>query len=371
MPKIVVFGIGGAGNNTVNSIIKLGRTEFTCLAANTDAQALELSKADIKIQIGSKSTKGLGAGANPQIGERAAQEDLEKIMQELHDADIVFLTAGMGGGTGSGALPVVARALKEKGTLTIAVVTKPFMFEGKRRAAVAAQSLAILESVADTLIVIPNEKLLALVDQQDSMIDSFEMINRVVANCICGISDIIMRPGHINVDFADVCTVMRNQGLAIMGSGIAAGPDRAIRAAQEAISSPLLENASLEGARGVLLNITGNSSLSLFEISSAAELVYKKAHEDATIILGSVIDENLQEEVQVTVIATGFGKRTEEQVATQSSFQSTEPRQNSYDPYARPQLKKQVIPAKTEQAPAVDLDVPTFMRKNTDYFAQE
>lgn len=320
MPSIKVIGVGGAGGNTINSILASGYQGFHCIVINTDAQALEMSKVDSKLQIGVKSTKGLGTGANPQIGERAAQEDLEKIMNLIGDADIVFLAAGMGGGTGSGALPVVARALREKGILTIAIVTKPFTFEGKKRCAVAEQTIAVLKKEVDTLIVIPNQKLLEHVDQEVSMIDGFGMINELLCHSVCGISDIITKPGHINVDFADVRAIMKDRGLAVMGTGIATGSDRAYKAASQAISSPLLENISIKGAQSVLLNITGGKNLTLHEISQAATLIYEQAHEDANIILGSVIDENYNDQVMVTIIATGF-QPEQKNVPTASDLQ--------------------------------------------------
>jgi len=304
--SIKVLGVGGAGGNTVNSIIESGYRATEFIVANADAQALELSRAKTKVQIGVKSTKGLGTGADPEVGKRAAEEDLEKVMEAIGDADIVFLAGGMGGGTGSGGLPVIAKALREKNILSIAVVTKPFLFEGKRRMRVAQEAIEKLAQEVDTLIMIPNQKLLDVVDSNVSMIDAFSMINDVLSQSIRGISDIIAKPGHINVDFADVRAVMKDCGLAVMGTGKATGADRAEEAAIEAISSPLLENMSVEGARGVLLNITGGPNLGLHEISQAASIIYDQAHEDANIILGSVIDESLSEEVIVTIIATGF-----------------------------------------------------------------
>lgn len=304
--SIKVIGVGGAGGNTVNSIVGSGYNGIESIVANTDAQVLALSKANHTIHIGVKSTKGLGTGANPELGKRAAEEDLDKIMEAIGDADIVFLTAGMGGGTGSGALPVVARALRERGILSIAVVTKPFIFEGKRRATVAEKAIETLRKEVDTLIIIPNQKLLDVVDQNVSMIDAFAMINEILSKSVKGISDIITKPGHINVDFADVRTIMKDMGLAVLGTGCASGEGRAGQAAMKAISSPLLENMSIKGARGVLLNISGGKNLGLHEISQAASVIYDQVDEDATIILGSVIDEALTDEVTVTIIATGF-----------------------------------------------------------------
>ena len=294
MVSIKVIGVGGAGGNAVNSIIESGCQGIGFIVANTDAQALEFSKAQHKIQIGVKSTKGLGAGANPEIGKRAAEEDLDKVMDAIGGADIVFIVGGMGGGTGSGGLPVIARALREKGILSIAIVTRPFLFEGKRRAAVADAAIEKLKHDVDTLIIIPNQKLLEVVDQNVSMIDAFAMINEgVLSQSVRGLSDIITRPGHINVDYADIRAIMKDRGLAVMGTGKASGVGRARASSIQAISSPLLENMSVVGAHGVLCNITGGKDLGLHEISEAASVVYEQAHEDANIIIGSVIDENL------------------------------------------------------------------------------
>jgi len=310
--SIKVIGIGGAGGNAVNTIIESGSQGIGFIVANTDVQALEFSKAQYKIQIGVKSTKGLGAGANPEIGKRAAEEDLDKVMEALDGADIVFIVGGMGGGTGSGGLPVIARALRDKGILSIAIVTRPFLFEGKRRAAIADAAIEKLKNDVDTLIIIPNQKLLEVVDERVSMIDAFAMINEgILSQSVRGLSDIITRPGHINVDYADIRTIMKDRGLAVMGTGKASGAGRARIAALQAISSPLLENMSVVGAHGVLCNITGGRGLGLHEISEAASVVYEQAHEDANIIIGSVIDESLQDEVIVTIIATDFERTNE------------------------------------------------------------
>src|SRR5579872_333196 len=307
MVSIKVIGVGGAGGNAVNSIIESGCQGIGFVVANTDAQALEFSKAQHKIQIGVKSTKGLGAGANPETGKRAAEEDLDKVMDAVHGADIVFIVAGMGGGTGSGATPVIARALRDRGVLSIAIVIRPFMIEGKRRAATAQEAIQKLKQDVDALIIVPNEKLLEVVDEHVSMKDAFAMINEgILSQSVRGLSDIITRPGHINVDYADIRTIMKDRGLAVMGTGKASGAGRARTAAIQAISSPLLENMSVVGARGVLCNITGGKDLGLREISEAASVVYEQAHEDANIIIGSVIDENLTNEVVVTIIATDF-----------------------------------------------------------------
>lgn len=310
--SIKVVGVGGAGGNTINSIVESGNNSIECIALNTDAQALSVSKANVKIQLGAKSTRGMGTGANPELGRRAAEEDLSKVMDLLEGADIVFLTGGMGGGTGSGALPVIARAVKDQGILSIAVVTKPFLFEGSRRARVASEAVELLRKEVDTLLIIPNQKLLDITDKNISMINAFAMINNVLGQCVKGISQIITSPGHINVDFADVRAIMKDTGVAIMGSGVASGQDRAMNAAIQAISSPLLENMDIEGATGVLLNITGSSNLGLHEIGQAASIIYEQASPDANIILGSAIDESMGDNVSVTVIATGFERKIKE-----------------------------------------------------------
>lgn len=306
--SIKVIGVGGAGGNTVNCIIESGCSGIEFVVMNTDAQVLEFSKAKTKIQIGVKATKGLGTGTDAELGKRSAEEDLDKVMEALEGADIVFITAGMGGGTGSGAAPVIAKALREKGILSIAVVTKPFLFEGKRRARIADQAIHALAQDVDTLLVIPNQKLLEIAGQEVSMIEGFAMINEVLAQSVRGISDIIIRPGHINVDFADVRTIMKDRGLAIMGTGVASGEHRAKEAALKAISSPLLENMSIAGAHSVLMNITAGKNLGLHEISQAASVIYEQAHEDANIIIGSVIDDSFSDKISITVIATGFEK---------------------------------------------------------------
>lgn len=370
---IKVIGVGGAGGNTINSIIDSGYQGIECIAANTDAQALEISKAQTKVQIGVKSTKGLGTGANPEVGRRAAEEDLDKIMEVVDDADIVFLTGGMGGGTGSGALPVIARALREKNILSIAIVTKPFTFEGKRRARLADDAIAELEKEIDTLIVIPNQKLLDVVDEHVSMIDAFAMINDVLSQSVRSITDIITKHGYINVDFSDVRAIMKDRGLAVMGTGRSSGEGRAGMAAIEAISSPLLENMSVKGAHGVLLNITGGKSLGLHEISQAASIVYEQAHEDANIILGSVIDESLGDDVIVTIIATGFEREHPQEqalcakaVLDRSEKVAVAVEQEIEIQHAAPahDVVKEVLKEhEGAHLDLQDLDVPTFLRR--------
>ena len=303
--NIKVIGVGGGGNNAVNRMVESELNGVQFLSVNTESQVLELSKADVTIQIGEKVTKGLGAGANPQIGEAAAQESREDIIKALEGADMVFVTAGMGGGTGTGAAPVVAECAKEVGALTVGVVTKPFAFEGKRRRAAAEKGIEFLTQKVDTIIVIPNDKLLQVVDKKCSLSDAFRTADEVLRQGIKGISDLIQVPGLINLDFADVKTIMTEQGEALMGIGVGEGENRAADAAKMAINSPLLET-SIDGAKGILLNITGSSNLSLFEINEAAEIISDAADPDANIIFGSVIDENLGDKVQITVVATGF-----------------------------------------------------------------
>ena len=304
--NIKVIGVGGGGNNAVNRMVDNQIKGVQFLAVNTENQVLELSKADVTIQIGEKVTKGLGAGANPQIGEEAAQESREEITKALEGADMVFVTAGMGGGTGTGAAPIVAECAKEVGALTVGVVTKPFAFEGKRRRAAAEKGIEFLTQKVDTIIVIPNDKLLQVVDKKCSLSDAFRTADDVLRQGIKGISDLIQVPGLINLDFADVKTIMTEQGEALMGIGVGEGENRAVDAAKMAINSPLLET-SIDGAKGILLNISGSSELGIFEVNEAAQIISDAADPDANIIFGSVIDESLGDKVQVTVVATGFG----------------------------------------------------------------
>ena len=302
-----VIGVGGAGGNAVNSMIhETENTNIEYVIANTDAQALQLSPALCKIQLGAKVTKGLGAGSNPDLGRRAAEEDLDTVIEHIINSDILFLTAGLGGGTGTGAIPVIAKAAKELEILTVAIVTKPFLFEGKRRMKYAEEAIKSLKGCVDTLIVVPNQRLIEVADAKISMLDAFTLSDEVLQQAIRGISDIITKPGHINVDFADVRTIMKDMGMAVMGTGRASGPDRARQATMAAIKSPLLENASITGAKGVLLNITGNIDLGLYEINEAASMIHDMVSEDANIILGSVIDSAIGDDIIVTVIATGF-----------------------------------------------------------------
>ncbi|QUH26764.1 cell division protein FtsZ [Serpentinicella alkaliphila] len=303
--QIKVIGVGGGGNNAVNRMIESGLKGVEFIAVNTDKQALFTSKAEHKVQIGDKLTKGLGAGANPEVGKKAAEESREDILKLLQGSDMVFVTAGMGGGTGTGAAPIVAEIAKELGILTVGVVTKPFMFEGKRRMQNAELGIQELKSKVDTLVTIPNDRLLQVIEKKTSMLEAFKIADDVLKQGVQGISDLIAVPGLVNLDFADVKTIMLEQGLAHMGIGKASGENRAIDAAKQAIHSPLLET-SIEGAKGVLLNITGGVNLSLFEVNEAAELVTQAADQDANIIFGAVINEDLKDEIIITVIATGF-----------------------------------------------------------------
>jgi cell division protein FtsZ len=306
--RIVVFGVGGGGGNAVNTMISanLDGVEFIC--ANTDCQALDANLAPMKIQLGNGVTRGLGAGANPDVGRQAALESEERIKEMLAGADMAFITAGMGGGTGTGGAPIIARLAKEAGALTVGVVTKPFLFEGKKRRRQAEEGIAALGDAVDTLITIPNQRLLSVAGQSTTMLDAFRRADEVLLNAVQGISDLITVPGLINVDFADVRTIMSCMGRALMGTGRAKGDRRAIEAAQQAISSPLLEDVSIDGATGILINITGGPDLTLFEVNEASSLIQEAAHEEANIIFGSVIDPNIKDEVRITVIATGFDK---------------------------------------------------------------
>ncbi len=380
--RIKVVGVGGGGSNTIDSMIEANlMSDIEFIVANTDAQALALAKATTKIQLGVKSTKGLGAGANPDLGKRAAEEDLATLMEHLADANIVFITGGLGGGTGSGALPVLARALKEKNILSIAVVTRPFGFEGKRRAQVAQEAIDLLKKEVDTLLIIPNQKLLEVVDRHVSMIEAFSMINGILNQSVKGIAEIIAKPGHINVDFADVRAIMKDMGLAVMGTGRARGADRAVQAAQQAISSPLLENMSIKGARGVLLNISGGADLALYEISDAAEIITQEADPNANIIVGSVIDPTLENEIIITVIATGFAERCETiketSVAYKPAYEQSLKQEENHS-VALPEQYKETVrvtpdqlmakqPKEVSVEYAIDqddnLDIPTFMRQ--------
>ena len=359
--RIKVIGIGGGGGNAVNRMIESGIEGIEFLVANTDLQALKRSHAPIKIQLGSRLTKGLGAGADPTVGREAALEDTDKIIEVLEGADMVFVTTGLGGGTGTGAAPIVASLATELEALTVAVVTKPFHFEGRRRMQQADQGLRELRECVDTVITIPNERLLHTVDRGASLSDSFRVADDILRQAVQGISDLITVPGLINLDFADVRSIMSGMGMALMGAGYARGENRAIDATQQAISSPLLEEASIEGAKGVLINITGGPDLTLFEVNAASSIIRESADDDANIIFGAVIDENLRDEMKITVIATGFDREAVSlaTAATTTTMPLPQPR---YAPRAPDDLPRPVMAG----ARADDLDVPTFIRKKAD-----
>jgi cell division protein FtsZ len=309
--RIKVVGVGGGGGNAVNRMVRAGLDGVEFIVANTDLQALQANSAPVKIQIGAKLTKGLGAGADPNIGRQAALEDTQTLIEALDGADMVFVTTGLGGGTGTGAAPVIASLATELGALTIAVVTKPFRFEGKRRATQAERGLDELRDSVDTVITIPNDRLLATIAPTTPLSESFSAADDVLRQAIQGISDLILVPGLINLDFADVKAIMSGMGVAVMGTGVADGPERAVEAARRAVSSPLLEDASIEGARGVIINITGGPNMSIGEVNDASQIVHEAAHEDANIIFGAVVDPSLDSHMKITVIATGFGEGRE------------------------------------------------------------
>ena len=343
--RIKVIGVGGGGGNAVNRMIDAHLDGVEFIAANTDSQALKLSLAPVKIQLGGKLTSGRGAGSDPQVGRRAALEDTEKILEVLDGADMVFVTAGLGGGTGTGAAPVIASLANEIGALTVAVVTKPFLFEGKRRMAQAEQGLRELAGAVDTVITIPNDRLL-LVAQNAPFMESFRIADDILRQAVQGISDIITIPGIINRDFADIRTIMQGMGYAIMGTAVASGPHRAIEAARAAISSPLLENTSIEGARGILINISGSSNLMLSEVNEASSVIQAAAHEDANIIFGATLNEAMKDQIKITVIATGFRAEYIHQRGAAAGAGA-----ETHAPMAAPP------PAGPE-----DLDVPAFLR---------
>ncbi len=356
--RIKVIGVGGGGGNAVNHMIDARIEGIDFLVANTDAQALKRSFAPIKLQIGSRLTKGLGAGANPDIGRDAALEDTDKILEALDGADMVFVTVGMGGGTGTGAAPIIASLAVELGALTVAVVTKPFPFEGRRRMQQADLGLQELRSVVDTLITIPNERLKQTVDRNMTLSDSFRMADDVLRQAVQGISDLITVPGFINVDFADVKSIMQGMGIALMGTGHSVGDNRAQEATQRAISSPLLEEATIQGAKGVLVNITGGADLTLFEVDEAMQIIHDEADPDANIIFGTVTDERLQNEMKITVIATGF-----EKAKAAENLHNFPVRQNTASP-STPRVVGTINPAPA--ARQEDYDTPAYIRKKAD-----
>lgn len=368
--KIKVVGIGGGGCNAINNMVDANLAGVDFIAINTDTQALAMSRAPVKIQIGNKLTRGLGAGANPETGKQAALEDLEQIAEHLKGADMVFITCGLGGGTGTGASPVIAEVSKELGALTVAVVTKPFSFEGKIRTLHADDGLANLKSRVDTLIAIPNQRLLSVGGKHMTIKDAFFKADEVLLFAVRSISDLIVSSGHVNVDFADVKTVMSEKGMAIMGVGVSSGERRALEAAQKAIASPLLEDISIHGARGVLINVTGSSNMTLHEVTEASTLIQEQAHEEARVIWGLVFDETMDDAVRITVIATGF----EEAVAKcEEPFETKNERlfeDRSMPTYIKRNVKIDYKEAKP-RATNLDVDderydIPTFLRKQAD-----
>jgi cell division protein FtsZ len=370
--RIKVIGVGGGGCNAVNRMIDEGLSGIEFITVNTDAQALLLSKASTRVRIGDKSTRGLGAGGNPEMGRKAAEESAEELYEVLKGSDMVFVTSGLGGGTGTGAAPIVAQIAKECGALTIGVVTRPFTFEGSRRQASAEQGISKLKEHADTLIVIPNDRLLQIVDKRASLQDAFRTADDVLRQGIQGISELITVPGLINLDFADVRAIMSEGGAALMAVGHANGEDRARIAAEAAISSQLLD-ITIDGARGILFNVTGGSNLTLFEVNQAAAIIKETAHPDVNLIFGAVLDPNMGDEIRVTVIATGFdraGVRTVVEQPYPVELQASQPRPRPVEHTTAPKTNANPIPASTEFAPRVwnteDLDVPAFLRNRTN-----
>ncbi|MEW5978061.1 MAG: cell division protein FtsZ [Acidobacteriota bacterium] len=376
---IKVIGVGGGGGNAVNRMIAAEVEGVEFIVANTDLQALKMSKAPVKIQLGEKLTSGLGAGANPEVGRKAALEDTEKIIEVLEGADMVFVTAGLGGGTGTGAAPIIASLAAELGALTVAIVTKPFLFEGKKRAVQAEQGLRELKDCVDTVITIPNERLLQTVQRGTSLSEAFRIADDILRQGVQGISDIIQIPGIINVDFADVKTIMQGMGMALMGTGTARGDNRAADAARRAISSPLLEEASIQGARGILINITGADNLLIHEVSEAASVIHQAADEEANIIFGAVLDDGMNDEIKITVIATGFDKAAmKAPVVSMPQTQEIRPREVTGEPQPLEEVARGAAAGSngnghvtvTELTPSVssrfdrnDLEVPAFLRR--------
>jgi cell division protein FtsZ len=384
--NLKVVGIGGGGCNAVNTMIKAGLGGVEFVGANTDGQALAGCGAPIKIQLGTKLTKGLGAGANPEIGRNAVLEDKDRIREVLMGADMVFITAGLGGGTGTGGAPILAAIARDVGALTVAVVTKPFLFEGKKRQRQAEEGLKELRKCVDTLITIPNQRLLNLAGRDMSLLETFRKADEVLLQAVQGISDLITVNGLINLDFADVRTVMSEMGLALMGTGAASGENRAIEAAQRAISSPLLEDITISGARGILINITGGTDLTLYEVNEASTLVQEEAHEEANIIFGAVIDETLKEEMRVTVIATGFGRAEEMEERIPESRAASPEKEKTVVSFTRRESNRDIptfirqektVEVQEKQAKSTrgrmsvnlkeeEYDIPTFLRKQAD-----
>jgi cell division protein FtsZ len=368
--RIKVIGIGGGGGNAVNTMISYNLQGVDFIAANTDAQALRASLSPMKVQLGAEVTKGLGAGSDPQTGRRAAEETRDLLQEYIAGADMIFLTAGLGGGTGTGGAPVIAQVAKEQGALTVAVVTKPFHFEGKRRGAQADEGIEALREIVDTLIVVPNQRLLSLGGRNISLLEAFKKADDILYHAVKGISDLIVIPGLINLDFADVKNIMSEKGLALMGTGIASGENRAVEAAQKAISSPLLEDNSIQGARGVLLNITGGPDMTLFEIDEASSMIQQEAHDDANIIFGTVVDESMTDEIRITVIATGFEdlsrKKGLGKVAAPGGYRREDLSTPAYVRKERAEGMNVVKMGLIDDEANPDLEIPTFLRRQAD-----
>jgi cell division protein FtsZ len=367
--RIKVIGVGGGGGNAVNTMISYSLKGVDFIIANTDAQALGASSSPNKIQIGMEITKGLGAGSNPEIGRKSALESRDQIQKYLEGADMIFITAGLGGGTGTGAAPIIAEMARESSALTVAVVTKPFQFEGKKRNTQAEDGIEQLRDVVDTLIVVPNQRLLSLGGRNLSLLDSFKKADDILYQAVKGISDLIMVPGLINLDFADVKNIMSSMGMALMGTGTASGENRAVEAAQKAISSPLLEDNTIQGARGILLNITGGSDLSLYEVNEASSLIQAEAHEDANIIFGTVIDETMGDEIRITVIATGFddGIKKKQVPANTGGFRLENLATPAYVRRGKSRDNANVVTMGiSEESDTVDMEIPTFLRRQAD-----
>ena len=359
--KIKVIGVGGAGGNAINNMIRSGLQGVKFIAANTDAQALEISKSDIRIQLGDSITEGLGAGANPQIGRDAALETVEELRNALRDSHMVFITAGLGGGTGTGATPVIAEICREMGALTVAVVTRPFSFEGKKRAQIAEQGLAELKKYVDTAITIPNDRLRALASKKATLMEMFMKADEILLHAVKGITDLIMMPGLVNLDFADVRTTMSKAGMALMGIGVSSGENRAIEAAEKAISHPLLEDISIAGAKGVLMNITASSSMEFEEVAAASERIHKEVGEDAEIFWGTSVDDSLGDEMRVTVIATGIGAEVEALRPVEREKDKAKEGERKVVQPLRGKVRD-VMPEDVARQDIVDLDAPTFIR---------
>lgn len=357
MAQIKVIGVGGGGSNAVNRMIENGVKGVEFITVNTDAQALHLAKSEHKLQIGDKLTRGLGAGANPEVGSKAAEESRDIIMNQLKGSDMVFVTAGMGGGTGTGAAPVIAEIARECGALTVGVVTRPFTFEGRKRSTQAELGIEALKEKVDTLIVIPNDRLLEIVDKKTPMLEAFREADNVLRQAVQGISDLIAVPGLINLDFADVKTIMTERGSALMGIGIATGENRAAEAARKAIMSPLLET-SIDGARGVIMNITGGTNLSLYEVNEAAEIVISASDPDVNMIFGAIIDDELKDEIKVTVIATGFENKSSGPIRRAPQQQPQQETQDS----RQSNHSSGVKPFGTSNTSSDQLEIPAFLR---------